>query len=91
MRKAHAGKAIPRPFRRRIHLEGEVWTYQVTSRLVLVREPDPSLLHEVLLSEVVGMSPSDIERGIWKKTWAGVGPGEVRAYITRHLRGQRAS
>lgn len=89
MRQKEQGKPRALPFDRKIHFgANEVWTYRVSSMFVLVREPDPSKLHQVSVCDVTGMSFNDIERGCWKRWWKGIGPGEVRAYIEGHLRGQ---
>lgn len=89
MRQKDQGKAVARSFDRKIHFgDDEVWSYRVSSMFVLVREPDPSRLHRISVCDVTGMSFSDIERGCWKRWWKGIGPGEIRAYIEGHLRGQ---
>jgi hypothetical protein len=77
-----------RPFKRLLHFaEGDVWSYQVASGAVLIRTPDLAVTHSIPLPEVVGMTYDEIEKGCWKKWWAGVGPGDVKAYVVGHLRG----
>jgi hypothetical protein len=88
VRHKEANKPVHRPFLRKIHFgDDEVWTYRVTSMFVLIREPDPTKLHRVSLMDLTGMWPHDIERGMWKKWWKGIGPGQIRTHIELHLRG----
>lgn len=76
-----------RPLKRLLHFGDEVWSYQVASGVVLIRLPDLSMTFTICLPEIVGMSYETIEKGLWKRWWHGVGPGEVKAYIDGHLRG----
>jgi hypothetical protein len=80
-----------KPFKRLVHfVEGDVWSYQGGNSVVLIRTPDLTVTHTIPTPEIVGMSYHEIERGMWKRWFHGIGPGDVKAYIAGHLRGSDA-
>lgn len=78
-----------RPYKRKVHFpNGEVWSYRIGFSMCSIRSPDHRQTHKVTLTQITGMLPDDIERGVWKGWWKGVGPQQVKDYIEKHLRGQ---
>ncbi len=71
---------------RKIHLDNEVWEYQIGRTNVVIKSPASKKI-VVGFCKLTGRSWDIIERGQWKKTTDGmVTPKDVRIYIQKHLR-----
>lgn len=76
-----------RPYKRKLHFsEHEVWSYRFANGVVAIRTPDLRTTHQIPVPKISGMSWDDMERGIWKQWWTGVGPQKIKDYIDEHLR-----
>jgi hypothetical protein len=80
-------KKEPKPLKRLLHFpDGEVWSWRYMGPYIRVREPDNVTDHNVPVPDITGMTWDDMERGEWKGWWKGIGPQEIKDYITLHLR-----
>ncbi len=80
-------KRPSRHFKRKVHFgPDEIWSYRIGQMMVKIRTPKGTTTTTVLLSTLTGMSEEDLERGLWKKTWRGVGPQEIKNYIAKYIR-----
>ena len=71
---------------RRVHVNGEVYTYRVGKQSLVIRLPSGKSVC-VGCAEVKGdMTPDDFDRGKWKSTSDGmILPSEVSKYIEEHI------
>lgn len=56
----------PKPFKRKLHINGKEWSYRVGKGSIVVRTPDPIQTFVYNLSDVLNLSWDDIERIRWK-------------------------
>jgi len=45
----------PRPLKRKIHIDGEVWTYAIGSGGIYIRTPDENTTHRVTMLDLYGL------------------------------------
>jgi hypothetical protein len=71
---------------KRVHIDGVEYTYVVGSGLnIVIRTPSRKTIL-TNLSKVFGMGWDVIERGYWKEWLPGVGPGDVKRWLTLYLK-----
>ena len=69
-----------KPYRRLLHINNEVWTYEITRKSVCICSPDLKSRAFPNYADITGMSPNDVERGNWKR-WLHITPALVKDYI----------
>lgn len=80
-------KKPPKPYKRRVHIGEQVWTFRVTRHCIQIANPDCSHKWKVDLTDFTGMTWDDLERAKWKETFPKIGPGDIKEYIEEHLQG----
>lgn len=66
--------------KRKIHIDEEEWIYRIGRQFIVIWSPNNNK-YLTNLSEVSGLSWSNIERNIWKGNWKGIKPSEIKKYI----------
>lgn len=56
----------PSPYRRKLHIDGEVWTWDVGKKTIVVSSPDGATRLRWTLAEFFGVPPDEIEWAHWK-------------------------
>ena len=70
------------PFKRKLHIDGEEWSYRVGKWSVAIRSPDLSKTIVEFIGVFTGESHEEIMRARMKGGSAGaVTPGELKKYI----------
>ncbi len=67
-----------------LHIDGEIWTYEITRTSVCICSPDLKSRAFPDYSAVSGMSQYDVELGQWKR-WLNITPALVRDYIKNNF------
>ena len=75
----------PRPLKRKINIEGDIWTYRITKAVVQIVNPDCSKKWSIPLPDFTNMTWDNIERGQWKG-WFKLGPGDIADYIHHQIK-----
>ena len=78
-------KRPPKPYHRKVHIKGEVWTYRVTNHCLQIANPDCSEKWKINMTDFTGMTVEALERASWKKTFPKIGPQDVKDYIEEKL------
>ena len=72
---------------RAIHIDGKEYPYKVfKSTNIVVKCPDGNKLY-IESSTLTGMTPADIERGIYKK-WFRITPSMIKEFVMKLMEGK---
>lgn len=73
-----------KPFNRKLHICGKVWTYFVGKRdVVKVRDPEGTETFVLDCQDILGCNAYDIERAAWKR-YLHIKPSHVKDYVVNH-------
>ena len=59
-------KRTPSPYRRRLHFDGEEWSWQVGKDNIVASNPDGTIRFLWKIWDFFGVTPDEIERARWK-------------------------
>ena len=78
-------KRPPKPYKRKVHIEGQEWTYRITNHCVQIANPDCSQKWKICITDFTGMSWDELERAEWKHYYPKIGPADIKTYIEENL------
>ena len=69
---------------RKIHFLHEVWTYDISAYIIVIRNPQRKRF-VIDIAKFLNVNPDVIERSRWKRTGPVITPSMIKSYIEKHL------
>ena len=87
--RTHKKEKVIKHYNRKIHLsEDEIWTYEIRSSYIHIKDPDGNK-HEIGFAGFTGWSWDELERAAWKGCIVPqIKPSDIKEWIEAHKKGK---